>query len=116
MIPLLMLVTFIRYSTAYSILFNYLPSPNIEIGQSALYQCSVNDTSVSIIWNINGNANIPWNITVTGSGSSSSSLIVPGLLQYNNTVVKCIAAGLVGGSAYNKFNQSTLRIQGKYNI
>ena len=110
---LLMLVTFISTTYTSSILFNYLPSPNIEIGQSALYQCSVNDTSISIIWNINGNANIPENITVTGSGSSSSSLIVPGLLQYNNSVVKCVAAGLVGGSTYNRFNQSTLRIQGK---
>lgn len=91
--------------------FKLIHNNVIELGQSAFFHCSVNNTGVSIIWNINGSTNRPSDITVNGTGSSSN-LTIPGEIQYNNTVVRCIAAGIVDGSSYTEFGQTTLRIQG----
>ena len=68
-------------------------------------------------WNVNGTASnnndvIQLSIVTIGAGSSNSSLIIPGYPQYNNTIVTCFAAGLVDGSPYNNFDNSTLIIQG----
>ena len=52
---------------------------------------------------------------MTGIGTSSSNLTIPGLLQFNNTVVRCLASGLLDNNVpYNNFIESTLRIQGNY--
>ena len=85
----------------------------IEVGQSAGYHCSVNDTGVGIIWYINSSNAIPSNINVTGAATSSSNLTIPGLPQYNNTEVRCLASGLLNNNVpYTNFSNSTLRLQG----
>ena len=90
-------------------------SAAIEIGQSALYHCSVNDTRVGINWFINGSSTIPSNINVTGAATSSSNLTIPGIVQYNNTIVRCAALGLLDNDVpYTNFSDSTLKIQGNY--
>ena len=95
----------------------FTPSPNIGVYQLAHYQCSVDHPDVGIIWFVNGTGStnidiIQLGIVTNGAGSSSSSLIIPGHPQYNNTVVRCNAAGFVDGSPYNNFEIATLRIQG----
>ena len=74
-------------------------------------------SSVSVTWNVNGtlsisNHIIQLGIVTNGAGSPNSSLTIPGYPQYNNTVVRCLAAGFVDGNSYFNFNESTLRIQG----
>ena len=41
-----------------------------------------------------------------------NNLTISGYPQYNNTVVRCNAAGLVDGNSYFNLSESTLRIQG----
>ena len=95
-------------------LFNFSPDPIIEVGQSAGYHCSVNDTRVDINWFINGSSIIPSGIIVTGIGTSTSNLTIPGLPQYNNTAVRCIASGYLDNNVpYTNFSESTLRLQGR---
>ena len=85
----------------------------IEVGQSAGYHCSVNDTRVSINWFINGSTTIPSNVTVTGVATQSSSLTIPGLPQYNNTEVRCAAFGYLDNNVpYTNISESTLKLQG----
>ena len=94
--------------------FNFISSPGIGVNEVAVYHCSVNDTRVGINWFINGSTTIPYNITVTGSASSSSLTII-GLLEYNNTIVMCAAHGFLDNALYNNFSESILRIQGNIN-
>ena len=113
---LVLFVVLLYYATDSdaAIKFTFLPSNYIEIGQLAPYHCSVNDTRVGINWFINGSTVLPSDVNVTGAGSSSSSLTIPGLPQYNNTGVKCAATGYLDNNVrYDMFNESTLRIQGK---
>ena len=72
---------------------------------------------MGIIWLVNGtgstnNDSIQLGIVTNGAGSSSSSLTIPGYLQYNNTVVRCLASGFVDGNLYTNFDNAILRIQG----
>ena len=97
----------------------FTPSPNIGVYQLAHYQCSVDHTGVSVTWFVNGtgSANIPivqLGIVTIGPGTASSSLTIPGYPQYNNTVVKCVAAGYVNNKMYSNTLQSILMIQGMY--
>ena len=100
------------------VLFNFSSDLAIEVGQSAGYHCSVNDTRVSISWFINGSSNIPSDIIVTGT-ATSSNLTIPGLTQYNNTEVRCATFGYLDNNVpYNNFSESILRLQGTrdYNL
>ena len=100
-------------SLADSVDFSTILSSAIEVGQSAGYHCSVNDTRVGISWFINGSSIIPFNIIVTGAATPSSNLTIPGLPQYNNTIVRCAALGLLDDNVpYTNFGDSTLRLQG----
>ena len=90
----------------------FIPSPNIGVHQLAYYQCSVDHHNSIIVWHINGTVSTNINITqlgitTSGAGTPTSSLIIPGYPQYNNTVVTCIAYGPVEGNS-----NATLRIQG----
>ena len=76
---------------------------------------------MSIRWIVNGTdsdneAIIKLGIATSGAGSINSSLRIPGYPQYNNTVVTCIASGLLDvtdpNSLYYNLDNSTLRIQG----
>ena len=74
-------------------------------------------TGVSITWSVNGTSSanndiIKLSIVTNGAGSPTSNLTIPGYLQYNNTVVRCNAIGVVNSNSYVNFSQSTLRIQG----
>ena len=56
---------------------------------------------------------------MTGAATPSSSLTIPGLPQYNNTEVRCLASGILGNNVpYTNFSDSTLRLQGirNYNV
>ena len=101
--------------------FTFTPSPNIGVYQLAHYQCSVDHTGVGIIWHVNGTTStnndiIQLGIITSGAASSASNLTIPGYPQYNNTVVTCIASGLLDvtdpKSLYYNLSNSTLRIQG----
>ena len=97
--------------------FIFTPSPNIGVYQLAHYQCSVDHTGVGITWNVNGTGSTNSHITQLGivtsrTGSSNSSLTIPGYPQYNNTVVRCNAFGSVDDNNYFDFSVSTLKIQG----
>ena len=109
-----------RTTTAFhciAVQFKFTPSPNIGVNQVAYYQCSVDDTGVSVTWVVNGtsyghNEIIQLGI-VTSGGPQHFNLTIHGYPQYNNTVVRCNAAGLVNGKGYSNFAKTTLRIQGK---
>ena len=97
--------------------FTFTPVSNIEVYQSVHYRCSVDHTGVSISWLVNGtdSANskiIKLGIVTNGAGSHNSSLTIPGYPQYNNTVVRCNAFGVVNGNSYFSFDEATLKIQG----
>ena len=99
----------------------FIPSPNIGVYQLAHYQCSVDNTGVTITWNVNGTLSTnsvitQLSIVTVGAASSSSNLTIPGYPQYNNTVVTCLAAGFVDGNVFINSTQSILIIQGMYNI
>ena len=83
--------------------------------QLARYQCSVDDTGVTVNLFVNGTASnddsiIQLGIITNGEGSNNSSLTIPGYPQYNNTVVRCDAYGSLIG--YTNFSESILKIQG----
>ena len=72
---------------------------------------------MTVTWLVNGTGStnndiINLGIVTIGAGSPSSSLIIPGYPQYNNTVVRCIASGFVDSNNYFNFNESVLRMQG----
>ena len=103
----------------YLLSLGQLAGVNIEVYQLAYYHCSVDHTGVGITWLVNGmvstnNDTIQLGIVTYGAGSSSSSLIIPGDPQYNNTVVTCNAFGfgIINGSNYINTSTATLRIQG----
>ena len=115
MINYVSLILLATASAAAKVNFISNQSAAIEVGQSASYHCSVNDTRLGIVWFINGSNTIPSNIDVTGAATSSSNLTIPGLVQYNNTEVKCAALGLLDDNVpYSNFSESTLKIQGNY--
>ena len=71
---------------------------------------------MSITWLVNGtvfghNEIIKHGIATSGE-SRQSNLTIYGYPQYNNTIVRCLAAGLVNGNKYFNFNESILRIEG----
>ena len=95
--------------------FIFTPSPNIEVYQLAHYQCSVDDTGVTVNWFVNGTTSkddsiIQLGIITNGEGSNNSSLTIPGYPQYNNTIVRCDAFGSL--ISYVNTKESILRIQG----
>ena len=97
--------------------FIFTASPNIEVYQLAHYQCSVDHTGVAIAWFVNGTVSGDNDITqlgiiTNGAGSPNSKLTIPGYLQYNNTVVRCVAYGFVDDNYYFNTSKSALRIQG----
>ena len=73
---------------------------------------------MSITWYVNGTGSsnndiIQLGIVTNGDGSQQSNLTIPGYPQYNNTVMRCNAAGFMNGNmSYYNFRECTLRIQG----
>ena len=90
--------------------FLFTPSPNIGVYQLAHYHCSVDRTGVRITWLVNGtdygyNEIIQPGIVTSGI-PQHSNLTIHGYPQYNNTIVRCFAAGFVDGSPYNQWSIS----------
>ena len=90
--------------------FIFIPSTNITILQSAVYQCTVegvgNSDIISVQWSVNeiSSSSLSWqsytsnySIVADGSGTCSSTLTIPGNPTLNGTTVQCIAAGFVNG-------------------
>ena len=97
--------------------FSFIPSQAITIQQTAVYKCSVDNNGVVIHWNVNGNSSIDSSIIdlgiiTYGFGTQNSSLTIPGNPELNNTIVICIAAGLVDMMGYFNTSSATLFIQG----
>ena len=97
--------------------FSFIPSPNITIHQKAVYKCSVDNGAVTVQWNVNGSIStkssiIDLGIKTSGAGTQNSSLTIPGNSELNNTIVICIASGLVDGMKYIKSSSDILFIQG----
>ena len=96
----------------------FAPSRNIGVNQLAHYRCWSNHSEVSIKWFIdNGTGDwIPAHlfpgVVTNEKGTLNSSLTIFGYLQYNNSLVNCLASGLVDGNEYIKSINATLRIQG----
>ena len=121
-------ITFSPYSKCYSdddslqlytgIQLSFSPSPNITLHQRAIYKCSVDHHGISVQWTINGTVSTDSSIAdlgvVThGVAELKSNLTIPGQLELNNTIVTCIASGLVNGNLFLKTQNVTLFIQGK---
>ena len=78
----------------------FTSSPNIaEGGRSiAVYNCSSNNSAVTITWYLNKTVSASefasYGVTAPGTGSTVSSLTIPGLVNpFNNTEVLCYASG-----------------------
>ena len=76
----------------------FTPSPNIAERDKAVYNCSTNNSAVTITWYLN--TTVPatklasYGVTARGVGESVSSLIIPGLVHpFNNTEVWCYVSG-----------------------
>ena len=96
--------------------FSFIPSPNITTHQKAVYKCSV-DNGVPVHWEINGTISTHTSITdleimTYGHGTNNSNLTIPGNPELNNTIVICIASGLVNMMWYLNRSSATLFIQG----
>ena len=94
----------------------FTPSPNITEGGTAVYNCSTNNSAVTITWILNKTVSATtfasYGVTTPGTGSPVSSLIIPGVVNpFNNTEVQCVAYGLGVGN----FSPPPviLRIQGR---
>ena len=97
--------------------FAFIPSPNVTIHQKAVYKCSVDNNGVTIQWIVNGTISteppiINLGIETSVVGRQNSSLTIPGNPELNNTIVKCIASGLVDMMGYYNRSNATLFIQG----
>ena len=106
--------------------FSFIPSPNITILQSAVYQCTVTGASqgddVALRWNVNGVSStspsdwIPYTtstgVTLVGT-ATESTLTIPGNTALNLTIlVECIASGVANGEGYYNTSSDVLHIQG----
>ena len=97
------------YTAGSNVTLTFTYNSDVEIGQSAFYYCSVNNTTLAAQFYVNGSSNVSKNSGIKmGGEGSSKNLIIPGRLQYNNTVVRCTSTQPDLG-----YNMSTLRIQGK---
>ena len=97
--------------------FSFIPSQAITIHQTAMYKCSVDNNGVTIQWIVNGNTStdssiINLGIITYGAATQNSSLTIPGNPELNNTIVECIASGLVDMMRYFNTSNTTLFIQG----
>ena len=97
--------------------FSFIPSQAITIQQTAVYKCSVDNNGVSIQWIVNGNSSTDSSITdlgiiTNGAATQNSSVIIPGNLELNITIVTCIASGVVDMMGYFNTSSATLFIQG----
>ena len=94
--------------------FSLIPSQAITIQQTAVYKCSVDNNGVAIQWNVNGitSSITDLGIITYGVGTQNSSLTIPGNPELNNTILTCIASGLVDGMQYINSSEATLFIQG----
>ena len=82
-----------------------------------MYKCSVDNNGVSIQWIVNGTTSTDNSIEDLGIitydvATQNSSLTIPGNPELNNTIVTCIASGLVDMMTYNNRHNATLFIQG----
>ena len=82
-----------------------------------MYKCSVDNKGVHIQWVVKGITSTDSSITdlgiiTYGVGTQNSSLTIPGNPELNNTIVTCIAAGLVDTVVYVNTSNATLFIQG----
>ena len=99
--------------------FSFIPSQAITIQQTAVYKCSVDNEAVAIQWNVNGLLSTDSSITdlgiiTYGAATQNSSLTIPGNPELNNTIVTCIASGLVDMMGYFNTSSATLFIQGMH--
>ena len=97
--------------------FSFIPSQAITIQQTAVYKCSVDNNGVVVQWIVNGSSSIDSSIAdlgiiTYGAATQNSNLTIPGNLELNNTIVTCIAAGLVDMMGYFNTSSATLFIQG----
>ena len=97
--------------------FLFIPSLNITIHNKAVYKCSVDNNAVTVRWEINKSISTHTSIkelgiVTYGHGTHNSSLTIPGNPELNNTIVTCIASGLVDGMKYINSSSTTLFIQG----
>ncbi len=101
--------------------FSFSPSSNITVIQSAVYNCSVDNTqaAVSIQWQVNGMVSTSNTITSLGivteeETPQNSSLKISGDVHatMNNPItVICIASGFIDGPYFNS-SKDSLYIQG----
>ena len=82
-----------------------------------MYKCSVDNDGVTIQWIVNGTISTDSFITdlgiiTYGAATQNSSLTIPGNPELNNTIVICIASGLVDMMDYSNASSATLFIQG----
>ena len=82
-----------------------------------MYKCSVDNNGVTIQWIVNGNSSTDSSITrlgiiTYGAATQNSSLTIQGNPELNNTIVICIASGLVDMMGYLNTSSATLFIQG----
>ena len=96
----------------------FSPSPNISVGQEAVYNC-YNGAYLESVWYINGETlEHPSNadrsdITAIGIGTSNVTLMIDGLIENDRTTVQCVVFGLVNGIFQsNTSDIYTLFIQG----
>ena len=97
--------------------FSFIPSQAITIQQTAVYKCSVDNNGVTVQWVVNLTTSTDSSITdlgikTTSFGTQNSSVTIPGNPELNNTIVTCIASGLVDTALYTNRRNATLFIQG----
>ena len=103
---------FILYYIYTGVQFSFIPSQAITIQQTAVYKCSVDNNGVSIQWIVNGTNSFNIDCVIISVTTHDSSLTIPGSLEPNNTIVTCIASGLVDTTVYVNTSNATLFIQG----
>ena len=100
--------------------FSFIPSQAITTQQTAVYKCSVDNNGVGIQWIVNETISTDSSVTdlgiiTYGAATQNTSLTIPGNPELNNTIVTCIASGLVDMMNYINSSNATLFIQGIIN-
>ena len=106
---------FILYCIYTGVQFSFIPSQAITIQQTAVYKCSVDNNGVAIQWNVNGTLltnSFNNDLGIVSGTTHDSCLTIPGNPELNNTIVTCIAAGLVDMMGYFNTSSATLFVQG----
>ena len=111
----IMIIMFISMSYSPGLIVRPPTSTVVYNNTQAVFTCKLALDSIGV-WYVNGtdSRSLPDEVIddiATGSDGLTETLIITARIQYNNTVVQCVA-GEFGGSGIERSDNATMTIQG----